>query len=65
MWNGLVNYAVKDSVNLTTVSAKEKESLQKRLKAYLARFRWRNAGFYQVLNSDDPVIKKALEVLAK
>jgi carboxyl-terminal processing protease len=65
MWNGLINYAVKDSVNLTTVSAKEKESLQKRLKAYLARFRWRNAGFYQVLNSDDPVIKKALEVLAK
>ena len=65
MWNGLVNYAVKDSVNLTDVSGKEKESLQKRLKAYLARFRWRNAGFYQVLNSDDPVIKKALEVLAK
>jgi carboxyl-terminal processing protease len=29
MWNGLVNYAVKDSVNLTTISVKEKESLQK------------------------------------
>jgi carboxyl-terminal processing protease len=65
MWNGLVNYAVKDSVNLTNVSEKEKESLQKRLKAYLARFRWRNAGYYQVLNSDDAVIKKAEEVLTK
>jgi carboxyl-terminal processing protease len=65
MWNGLVNYAVKDSVNLTTVSANEKELLQKRLKAYLARFKWRNAGFYQVLNSDDIVIKKALEEFAK
>ena len=65
MWNGLVDYAIKDSINLNNVSEKEKESLEKRLKAYLARFRWRNAGFYQVLNSDDPVVKKALEVFVK
>jgi carboxyl-terminal processing protease len=65
MWKGLVNYEVNDSVNLQAISAKEKESLQKRLKASLARFKWRNSGFYQVLNSVDPVIRKALEELKK
>ncbi len=65
LWEGLVNYVAKDSVNLDTVSIKEKESLELRLKAYLARFRWRNNGFYHVINSDDVVIKKALDVLAK
>jgi len=61
MWSGLVNYATKDSVDLSTITEKEKESLEKRLKAFLARFRWRNAGYYQVLNNDDAAIKKALE----
>ncbi|MFI5133458.1 MAG: S41 family peptidase [Chitinophagales bacterium] len=65
MWQQLVNYVSKDSVNLRNVSAKDKESLEKRLKAYLARFRWRNEGFYEVLNTDDAVIKKALEEIAK
>jgi carboxyl-terminal processing protease len=64
MWGQFVNYASKDSVNLETVPAKDKESLEKRLKAYLARFRWRNAGFYQVLNSDDPAILKSVQVLS-
>ena len=65
MWNQFVIYAAKDSVNLGRISAKQRESLQKRLEAYLARFRWRNSGYYQVLNSDDPVISKALEILKK
>jgi carboxyl-terminal processing protease len=65
LWDQFVKYAAKDSINLKTISSKDKESLQKRMKAYLARFRWRNTGFYQVLNTDDAVIKKALEELAK
>lgn len=65
MWQGLVNFAVYDSVNLNTISPREKGALQKRLKALLARFRWRNTGFYQVLNEDDPVFKRALEELKK
>jgi len=65
MWDGFTNYATKDSVDLSTVTAKEKELLEKRLKAFLARFRWRNAGYYQVLNNDDPAIKKALEEMKK
>ncbi|MES1217768.1 MAG: S41 family peptidase, partial [Bacteroidota bacterium] len=65
MWDGLVNFALKDSINLSNVTPEEKESLGTRLKAYLARFKWRNNGFYQVMNHDDEVIKKALEELAK
>jgi carboxyl-terminal processing protease len=61
MWNGLMDYARKDSIDLNVVIGKEKESLKKRLKALLARFKWRNQGFFEVLNSDDPAIMKALE----
>lgn len=65
MWNQFVAYAAKDSVDLRNVSNKQKESLQKRLEAYLGRFRWRNTGYYQVLNNEDIVIMKALEDLKK
>jgi len=54
-----------DSLQLKTFSAKEKEILQQRLKAMLARYKWRNSGFYQVLNSDDTGIKKGLETAGK
>ena len=56
---------LKDSVNLKTVSASQKEILQNRLQANLARFRWRNYGYFQVLNHDDTVIKKALAEIKK
>ncbi|MEP7374042.1 MAG: S41 family peptidase [Chitinophagaceae bacterium] len=65
MWDQFVNYAKKDSVNLDSVTTKQKESLQKNLEAYLARFRWRNDGYFQVLNNDDAVVKKALEEMKK
>jgi carboxyl-terminal processing protease len=61
MWNGMVNYTAKDSFNLQGVAGKEKELVQQRLKALLARYKWRTSGFYQVLNTNDPVLKKALE----
>jgi carboxyl-terminal processing protease len=65
LWNGFVGFAAKDSINLNALSELQKETLHKRLEAYLARFRWRNTGFYQVLNSDDPVVLKALEIVKK
>jgi carboxyl-terminal processing protease len=65
LWNGLVRYVSKDSVNLSGVGGKEKESLQQRLKAMLARYKWRIAGLYEVLNADDVMVKKALEVIGK
>ncbi|HYC40625.1 MAG TPA: S41 family peptidase [Chitinophagaceae bacterium] len=61
MWAQLVNQVSKDSIDLKPVMGKEKESLKLRLKALLARFRWRTQGFYQVLNSEDAAIRSALE----
>ncbi len=65
MWDQFVNYAKKDSVDLSYVTEKQKESLQRRLEAYLARFRWRSNGYYRVLNDEDAVIRKAMEQLSK
>jgi len=63
MWNGLVRFAAQDSINLESVTLKEKESLRLRLKALLARYRWRNTGFFQVLNTNDEMVSKALELV--
>jgi carboxyl-terminal processing protease len=65
LWDQFVQYARKDSVYLQDIFTRDKKSLQHRLKALLARFRWRNSGFYQVLNSDDTVLRKALETLPR
>ena len=63
-WNQLVSYALKDTIYLKNIPARDQGGIKDRLKAYLARYKWRNEGFYEVLNMEDPVIKKALEVIA-
>lgn len=65
MWNQLVLSAAKDSIDIKNVTGKEKEALKQRLKALLARYKWRNAGLYQVLNAEDAMVQKALEVFSK
>ena len=65
MWNGLVAFAAKDSINLKNVPADDRNEIQDRIKAYLARFRWRTQGFYQVSNASDKVIATALKKLGK
>jgi carboxyl-terminal processing protease len=64
-WNGLVAYAAKDSINLKAVPVNDRKEIQDRIKAYLARFRWRTQGFYQVSNATDKVVTKALETMEK
>lgn len=64
-WNGLVKFAINDSINLKNIPEKDKENLQDQIKAYLARLKWRTQGFYQVYNNYDPVVIKAREVLSK
>lgn len=65
LWNSLMEFFSRESIRLNTLSAADKESLLQRFKALLARFRWRNEGYYLVLNRDDHVVKKALDVLEK
>src|SRR6266496_381062 len=62
-WDQLVIYALKDSIYLENISVRDQQGIKERLKAYLARYKWRNEGFYEVLNMNDDMVKKALEVL--
>jgi carboxyl-terminal processing protease len=64
LWDGFIK-SPGTSPELTTLNNKERELIQQRLKALLARYRWRSEGYYQVLNHDDPVIRKSLEILSK
>ena len=63
VWNQLVSYAMKDSINLKNVPAKDKINIQNQIKAYLARLKWRTEGYYEVSNTFDPTISKAKEIL--
>ena len=60
-----MEFAAKDTINLSKIPEKDKQEIQDRLKAYLARFRWRTQGFYQVANSNDKMVKAALADLNK
>lgn len=62
---GSIAVTAPDSFRLNSISAAEKELLGWRLKASLARYKWRDSGFYEVLNSGDHVVKKAMEVIGK
>jgi carboxyl-terminal processing protease len=64
-WNQLVAFAEKDSINLKKIPAEDKKAIQGQIKAFLARFRWRTQGYYEVANTNDKVIAKALEVIRK
>lgn len=64
MWDDLVKSSTGDSINFNAIDAKGKEAVELRLKALLARYKWRNDGFFQVLNNDDKAVKKALEVIS-
>lgn len=56
---------IKETPSLATLSSAGKEIIRQRLKAMLSRFRWRGAGYYQVLNASDREIIRALELLKK
>jgi carboxyl-terminal processing protease len=62
LWDGYVKYNG-GSLAFENITGELKVRVQQRLKAQLAKFRWRNNGLYQVLNHDDPVIQKALQVI--
>lgn len=64
MWKEFVSRYSTDSLDLAAISGIQRESLERRLQAYLARFRWRTTGFYQVLNEDDVMVARARRELA-
>ncbi len=59
-------YAKKDSVpGLDHLTPRDETEIRTRLKAMLARQLYRTEGFYEAINAEDPMVKKALEVVAK
>lgn len=63
VWPGLEQAALKDSIQLNNINPKAKQEIEMRMKALLARYQWRNPGYFEVLNNNDTIYKKALEVL--
>jgi carboxyl-terminal processing protease len=64
-WSLFTTMAAKDSVVVTNLSEKDKQDLVSRIKSSLARQLWRNEGFYEMLNTSDNTVKKAVEFLSK
>jgi carboxyl-terminal processing protease len=63
IWNELVGYAKKDSINITTISLNAKNDLLQKIGGLIAKQMWRAEGYYEMENINDPMIKKALETL--
>src|SRR5450631_3881078 len=63
LWNDLTSFAIKDSIDLRTIGTGDRNQVEIRVKAMLARLVWRSPGYYYVMNQTDPVLKKAMELL--
>lgn len=64
-WQQFEALSFKDSINIPSITQQDKDEVNLRLKAAIARQVWRNEGLYEVLNTNDDAIRKALEVLKK
>ncbi len=57
----LKNYAAKDSIQLNNLNAPAESKLKQRIKQLLARQIWRVQGYYEIINTIDPVVQAALK----
>jgi carboxyl-terminal processing protease len=65
LWTALVDFAKKDRVNMGAITQGYRPIFLQRLKANLARQMWRTEGFYEVWNTTDPAVKRAVDELRK
>jgi carboxyl-terminal processing protease len=57
-------FAEKDSVYLNLNNAEQKAQLTKQIKVLTARQIWRTEGFYEINNSYDETVRRALELIS-
>ena len=62
-WKLFEVMSMADSIDLSGLNDKEKIYLSRSLKTSIARQLWRNEGYFEVSNTDDNAVKKALEIL--
>lgn len=65
VWNELVKYTARDSVDMKNIASRDKEEIQRRVVTWMARQIWRMEGYYEANNLDDRAVQKALEELKK
>jgi len=65
MWNEFVKSVSTDSISFRSVTNSQRESLETRLEAFLARFRWRTNGLYRILNKSDNLFNEAVKQIKK
>ena len=65
LWTALVDFTKKDRVDMGAITAGYRPIFLQRLKANLARQMWRTEGFYEVWNTTDPAVKRAVDELKK
>lgn len=64
-WKFFEEMGAKDSINFKDIAVPEKAYLLKALKTSIARQIWRNEGYFEVNNTEDQTVKKAMEILQK
>ena len=64
-WKQFIIAAARDSINIALATPKEKSDLTNQIKSSIARQLWRSEGYFEVMNTADEGIKKALEILEK
>ncbi len=64
-WKQFILAAARDSINIAQSTGKEKSDLTNHIKSSIARQLWRSEGYFEVMNTADEGIKKALEILEK
>lgn len=62
-WNFLKSMAYKDSIDISNVSLSNKEYLIQKIKANIAQDFLNDQVYYEIINANDTVIKKTLELL--
>ncbi len=62
-WQYLQKMCIYEKVEISKITATQKNIITNRVKQLIARQIWRNNGFYQVANENDNTIKKAIELL--
>jgi carboxyl-terminal processing protease len=62
-WQQLVSQAAADSINLKGLKETDKLKVEERIKAMMARYRWRSQGFYEIQNRRDAAVLRAVEFL--
>jgi carboxyl-terminal processing protease len=63
IWSSVNKELANDTVRESKINIAEKAAVENRLKAMMARYRWRNNGFYKLLLKSDDTFLKGLEVI--